>query len=802
MSRNTNKSNKLDDELLFEIAMRVSNMKYKLARSYSLETGFPIKYVINDLDSILNLALDIRSYYDNLVSNILPIGRVISLPPKYIHAESRYVKLSVKPYSSVFIVLPFNSVLPYAINLPLYAFLVGVHAVHVYLSRKTPITNSYLKIIYDVMRNAGLNIYHVNVNPNDLLNYAKENDIDLIHYFGSKQYIPKILSEAFNYGINVIYEGEGFNIGVMFVQKFDRKYMNLVLRSSLKYNGAVCTRVHTYLVVDSLYNDVVNAIEKELSKLNISSDPSTPFTDIGPINHALYSNYVSTVKKLRSQGAIIYGEPNCENLSGDSGYLCNPLLIDINKLDHLPYEEIISPIILIKKVKNISDVINLVAKKKIFNLQILAEDEAIIDQIIGTIQASRIVVNNDPTIESPYLPWGSIGKHGNTGVIFWVEKYMHRNIIESTRWFNDKKFAYTIEVLSPHKLEFKKIEIPEINDGFLVEVLASGVCGTDKALIRGEYDAPYPVIPGHENVGRVIKAPTGLSNISEGDIIIWGANISCGRCKYCRKGMDKYCPYMVEYGLTVSSSTEPYLWGGWSTHAYVPLHSYVYKLKSKINPDIMILAEPYACTYNIKHYVISQCTKKNSSCNILVVGSGSLAFLTLVRLHRLQLSEQIKMNVHSLIKHRELQDLFNRYSNKVYVLNENNVEFDSYDIIIDAIGTDESINEALLYARPAASILILGGYNNKSLHIDNKKFLFDKDIKMIFLGSYNRKIFLSSAAEFETLTDVHETIKDYIRVVEVKYNNCNNKDSNNTDLINLILNRSPKEIKKIIKIKS
>lgn len=795
--RTINKNNKLDDKLLFEIAMYISSIKYKLARAYSVETGFPIKYIISDLDSILNLTFDIRSYYDNIVSNILPSGRVILLPPKYIYAGSKYVKLSIKPYNSVFIVLPFNSVLPYAINLPLYAFLAGVYAVHIYLSRKTPVTNSYLKIIYDVIHKAGLNIYHVDVNPNDLINYAKKNDIDLIHYFGSSQYIPKILSEAFNYGINVIYEGEGFNIGVMFAQRFDNTYIDLILRSSLKYNGAVCSRIHTYLVADILYNDAVKAIKKELSKLNISDNPTTPFTDIGPISHALYNNYIFTVKKLRSQGAIIYGEPNCKHLSSNSGYLCNPLLIDINKLDYLPCKEINSPIILIKKVRNIEEIVNLVDKKKIFNLQVLGEDEAIINQIINQIQASRIVINNDPTIESPYLPWGSIGKHGNTGAIFWIEKYMHRNTIERTRWLNNQKFAYTIEVFSPYKLELKKKKIPEINDGFLVEVLASGVCGTDKALIRGEYDAPYPVIPGHENVGRVIKAPISSSNISEGDIIIWSANIPCGRCMYCRKGMDKYCPYIIEYGLTISSSTEPYLWGGWSTHAYVPFYSYIYKLKSNINPDIMVFAEPYACTYNIKYFVISQYNKKNDNCNILVVGSGSLAFLTLVRLHRLKLSEKVDINVHSLIKYRKLQDLFNKYSNKVYVLNEDNVEFCCYDIVIDTVGTDETIYKALLYAKPTATILILGGYNNKPIHIENKKLLFDKDIKMIFLGSYNRDMFLLSAAEFEKLSEVHEIIKDYIKVIELKYTNYNK----NIDLINLILNYE-KEIKRIIKIKS
>jgi len=803
MMQNKDKNDRLSD-ILFRIARYVSNAKYDLARIYSVETGFPIKHVINDLDSILSLILDLRTYYNDLINNILPTGRTIHLPPKYVYANSKYIKIIMKPYNNVLIVLPLNAVLPYAINLPLYAFTAGVNSVHVYLSRRTPNTNSYIYMLYSMMRDAGLNIYHVNIEPKNLSNYAKSKNIDLIHYFGSARYIPQILSEAFNHGINVIYEGEGFNIGIMLARELDEKYIDLIIRSSLKYNGMVCSRVHIYFVNSNLYDSILKTIKDKLDELNVNDDPTSLFTDIGPINYAIYSNYTSTVKNLRGQGAVIYGEPNCKELPRGDRYLCNPLLIDISNLTSLPHEEITSPIILIKNFRSIDEIIDFITKRKIFNVQILTDDNNdIMNQIVNIIQATRIVINTDPTIESPYLPWGGISKHGNTGAVFWIEKYTYRSIIESIHWDDDRKIAYAIEVLGPYRPVLRKIKIPRINDGYLVEVLASGICGTDKALIRGEYNAPYPVIPGHENVGRVIEVHSKSSNIDEGDIIIWGANIPCGKCEHCLKGLDKYCPYMIEYGLSISSSIEPYLWGGWSTHAYVPSSAYIYKLKSKVDPSIMVLAEPYACTYSIKQYITRYCTGKGKEddCNILVIGSGTLALLTLIRLWYLQMSEHRRMNVHSLIKYKELYNLFSKYSNKIYMLdNGDTIEPNSYDIIVDAVGTGESIGKALLYAEPGAIILMLGGYNSKPLQIDNKKLLFDKDLGITFLSAYDRRAFISSVAEFESMTDVHDSLKDYIEVVNVKYNTYASGDDVSSDLTKLILTRSHNKVKRIIKI--
>jgi alcohol dehydrogenase, propanol-preferring len=77
----------------------------------------------------------------------------------------------------------------------------------------------------------------------------------------------------------------------------------------------------------------------------------------------------------------------------------------------------------------------------------------------------------------------------------------------------------------------------------LVRVLACGVCRTDLHVIDGELPhVPYPVIPGHEIVGRIERRGNAVERFEIGDRIgiPWLAQ-TCGTCRYCRQGLENLC---------------------------------------------------------------------------------------------------------------------------------------------------------------------------------------------------------------------------------------------------------------------
>ncbi|MDR3415169.1 MAG: zinc-dependent alcohol dehydrogenase family protein [Nevskia sp.] len=77
----------------------------------------------------------------------------------------------------------------------------------------------------------------------------------------------------------------------------------------------------------------------------------------------------------------------------------------------------------------------------------------------------------------------------------------------------------------------------------LIEVAACGVCRTDLHLLDAELpDIPYPVVPGHQIVGRVLAAGDGVAGMQRGRRVgVPWLGSTCGHCDYCGSGQENLC---------------------------------------------------------------------------------------------------------------------------------------------------------------------------------------------------------------------------------------------------------------------
>jgi propanol-preferring alcohol dehydrogenase len=95
----------------------------------------------------------------------------------------------------------------------------------------------------------------------------------------------------------------------------------------------------------------------------------------------------------------------------------------------------------------------------------------------------------------------------------------------------------------------------------LLRVQACGVCRTDLHLVDGELpDVRFPITPGHEVVGTVVTAGTGVARFRVGDRIgvPWLAE-TCGVCQYCRGGRENLCERARFTGYTVDGGYAEYV---------------------------------------------------------------------------------------------------------------------------------------------------------------------------------------------------------------------------------------------------
>lgn len=84
-------------------------------------------------------------------------------------------------------------------------------------------------------------------------------------------------------------------------------------------------------------------------------------------------------------------------------------------------------------------------------------------------------------------------------------------------------------------------------DDVQIEILYCGVCHSDLHQARNEWGGSrFPMVPGHEIVGRVVASGVAVSRFNKGDWVGVGCLVdSCGTCPDCRQDQQQYCDQPV-----------------------------------------------------------------------------------------------------------------------------------------------------------------------------------------------------------------------------------------------------------------
>lgn len=128
------------------------------------------------------------------------------------------------------------------------------------------------------------------------------------------------------------------------------------------------------------------------------------------------------------------------------------------------------------------------------------------------------------------------------------------------------------------------------------DVLYCGICHSDLHSIKNDWgNAMYPLVPGHEILGRVTAVGSAVTKFSVGDLVGVGCIVgSCQSCEHCHEGEEQFC----ESGVTFSfNSPDPVAGGGTTTYggftqSYVCEDKYVVRMPSF---DNLAAAAPLLC---------------------------------------------------------------------------------------------------------------------------------------------------------------------------------------------------------------
>jgi uncharacterized zinc-type alcohol dehydrogenase-like protein len=158
-----------------------------------------------------------------------------------------------------------------------------------------------------------------------------------------------------------------------------------------------------------------------------------------------------------------------------------------------------------------------------------------------------------------------------------------------------------------------------------IEILYCGVCHTDVHIARNEWHGTtYPCVPGHEIIGRVVKAGAHVKKFKEGDIAGVGCMVdSCRVCESCKDDLEQFC----EKGSTFTYNapdkhTGGMTYGGYSGNIVVD-EAFVLHVPKNLN---LAAAAPLLCA-GITTYSPLRHNKVRKGQKVGIVGLGGLGHM-------------------------------------------------------------------------------------------------------------------------------------------------------------------------------
>jgi alcohol dehydrogenase (NADP+) len=238
----------------------------------------------------------------------------------------------------------------------------------------------------------------------------------------------------------------------------------------------------------------------------------------------------------------------------------------------------------------------------------------------------------------------------------------------------------------------------------LIEILFCGICHSDIHQVRDEWSgASYPMVPGHEIVGRVKQVGAQVTRFKVGDIAGVGCFVdSCRQCDPCRGSLEQFCERgaAFTYNSTEMDRLTP-TFGGYSSQIVV---AEPYALKVPAGLDLA-RAAPLLCAGITTYSPLRQWNCKKGD-RVGVVGLGGLGHMAV------KLASSMGAEVTMLSTSRSKEADARRLGAQAFESTRDEATFRKlaghFDLLIDTISAPHDYNRYLEMLRPQGAMVVVG----------------------------------------------------------------------------------------------
>lgn len=264
--------------------------------------------------------------------------------------------------------------------------------------------------------------------------------------------------------------------------------------------------------------------------------------------------------------------------------------------------------------------------------------------------------------------------------------------------------AYGTEAVNVplHSMNIKRRELQPHD--VEIEILYCGICHSDLHQIKNDFGGTmWPIVPGHEIVGKVTRIGAHVKNFRVGGLAAIGCIVdSCGKCEYCEDNLEQFCDVGVTYSF---NSPDKYLGGatyGGFSESYVCNEKYMLHVPESLD---MASAAPLLCA-GITVYSPLKHWQAGPGKKVGILGIGGLGHLA-IRIAKAMGAEVIVFTTSP----SKVEDA-KRLGADVAVLSSDIEQMSKYarklHFIIDTVSAKHDVNTYLNLLRHDGSVVLVG----------------------------------------------------------------------------------------------
>jgi uncharacterized zinc-type alcohol dehydrogenase-like protein len=199
-----------------------------------------------------------------------------------------------------------------------------------------------------------------------------------------------------------------------------------------------------------------------------------------------------------------------------------------------------------------------------------------------------------------------------------ISKTPNAPLIKAAKAFGTSRAS---EPLRPITIKRREVRPQDIE----IDILYCGVCHSDIHQARNEWqNTVYPCVPGHEIVGRVVKAGRNVKKFKEGDVAGVGCLVdSCRTCRNCKEGLEQFCDNIASFTYNGEDRVSGGLTFGGYSESIVVDEQFALQIREKKN---LAAAAPLLCA-GITTYSPLRTWKVGKGQKVGIVGLGGLGHM-------------------------------------------------------------------------------------------------------------------------------------------------------------------------------